>query len=90
MTDDPICPHCGELVLPGEADRRLKSMQNFHRECAARGVLGSVGHLLGQCSCYGGTWEDPPLLTKRMAAKMAVALSRVILRGLVPEPPGRD
>lgn len=80
------CPHCGEPVLPGEPDPRLIYMQEYHSECAARGVLGSVGHILGQCSCHGGTWEDPPLMTRRQAARMSVHLTE---RGFLPPPPRR-
>lgn len=45
----------------------------FHLECHLRGVLGSVGHIEGWCSCVGGDFEDPPGLTKREAACAAVA-----------------
>jgi len=45
-----------------------------HRECEMRGVIGSVGHQLRQCSCYGGDREDPPELSIRDAARAAVAL----------------
>ena len=45
-----------------------------HQECLLREVIGSVGHLQKLCSCYGGEMEDPPGMTKREAAKAAVAL----------------
>ena len=70
------CPRCGEPVLLGETDPRMVHMQAFHLECAAAGALGSVGHVLGQCSCYGGDWEDPPLMTRREAARMVLRLTR--------------
>ena len=72
----PECPNCGELVLPGESHPELRYMQNYHHECAARASIGSVGHILGQCKCYGGDWEDPPLMTRREAAKMALRMVR--------------
>lgn len=82
LMSDPVivCPRCEEPVLPGQAHPHLLYMQNFHHECSARNVLGSVGHILGQCSCYGGTWEDPPLMTRRGAAQMALELTRLGLR----------
>jgi hypothetical protein len=46
-----------------------------HLECFIRGGVGSVGHLRGRCSCYGGTEEDPPGLTKRQAALAAVLVA---------------
>jgi hypothetical protein len=45
-----------------------------HRECAVRDVVGSLGHLRRQCSCFGGTEEDPPGMTKREAARVACEL----------------
>ena len=62
------CLYCGEEVLPREQSRGTS-----HEECSARAVLGSVGHLLGLCSCHGGpgTYDDPPGLTKRQAARLA-------------------
>lgn len=43
-----------------------------HLECWVRAGVGSVGHLRGRCSCYGGTEEDPDGLTLREAARAAV------------------
>jgi hypothetical protein len=43
----------------------------IHHECLIRAVVGSVGHQLRRCSCYGGDEEDPPGLTKREAARLA-------------------
>lgn len=48
----------------------------MHYECAARAVIGSVGHIEGRCTCYGGTEEDPPGLTRREAAKAALGAFR--------------
>lgn len=46
----------------------------LHYECQMRMIVGSVGHQLKQCSCYGGTLEDPPELTKRESAIAAYKL----------------
>ncbi len=79
--DAPLCFRCREPVLPGEEaaqgineytpDGVIK--HTWHEECAIRSVVGSVGHLRGQCSCRGGTEEDPPGLTVRQAARAAMA-----------------
>jgi hypothetical protein len=47
-----------------------------HRECHLRSLIGSVAHVLKQCSCYmpGADETDPPELTKRQAARLAVEL----------------
>lgn len=77
-----LCLRCGEPFAPSEygiitylvgADGACASIAR-HRECEMRGVLGSVGHLTRQCSCYGGDQEDPPELSVRDAARAAVAL----------------
>lgn len=47
-----------------------------HRECAARATLGSLGHQRGRCACHGGTEEDPPGMTRREAARAALAYAR--------------
>lgn len=74
----PTCPHCGELVMPWDPARKTPQLSEsglshgvWHRECLLRGVIGSVGHQEGKCSCYGGTEEDPPGMTKREAATAA-------------------
>jgi hypothetical protein len=47
-----------------------------HRDCHIRQAVGSVGHQLGKCICFGGpgSYDDPPGLTYRQAAELAVAL----------------
>lgn len=60
----------GFLIFDGEKGRR----RPVHWECNLRQVVGSVGHLTGKCSCHGGTDGDPPGMTRREAAKAAVAL----------------
>lgn len=49
----------GEMVVTREP---------VHRECQLRAVVGSLGHLLRVCHCYGGPMEDPPSLTAHQAA----------------------
>ncbi len=65
-----VCVHCGEGVPDSE---RARDGLPMHWYCAVRGVSGSLGHLLGLCSCYGGRHEDPAGLSKREAARIAAA-----------------
>ncbi len=71
-----ICLHCdekigeddeGEMIFTSTGERPI------HRECLLRTVIGSVGHQKKTCSCYGGSEEDPPNVTKREAAIAAVS-----------------
>lgn len=80
------CLHCDEEI--GEADAKYPilearlaktgSMESrtrwLHRECMIREVVGGMAHQLGLCSCNGGIGldVDPPGVTKRQAALMAV------------------
>jgi hypothetical protein len=76
-----LCHHCGESFAPSEYGHMSYCLEPGgwaciarHRECDLRMVLGSVGHLEGKCSCYGGDQEDPPELSVRDAARAAVAI----------------
>lgn len=68
------CQYCEEEIEAGEAS----PMPGMHRECAIRSVVGSAAHQLKECSCYGGTREDPPNLSIREAAKLAAETFRVL------------
>lgn len=70
---DARCLYCGEGFADGDMGT-VSDGRASHYECAMRGVVGSVGHQLKKCSCYGGTEEDPPGMTYREAARAAVAL----------------
>jgi len=52
----------------------LPSRKIAHRECFLRCIIGSVGHLEMRCSCFGGSAEDPPEMSRREAAIAAVKL----------------
>jgi hypothetical protein len=69
-----ICIPCEEPIGPDDMGTINFADQVNHHECLMRSVIGSVGHLRGICSCYGGTEEDPPGMTRREAAKAALAL----------------
>lgn len=84
MIRENLCIHCDEPVLPEEAHETRTMLLSspavrlIHRECAARMVLGSVGHQMGLCSCNGGPdqFDDPPGYTKREAAMAALLYSQ--------------
>lgn len=72
------CNYCSESYSEGEqiiimttVRREAATVLSFHVECQMRGIVGSVGHLLHRCPCFGGTSEDPPGLNRREAAKLA-------------------
>lgn len=45
----------------------------FHFECFQRGLVGGINHQLGRCFCCGGSDPpDPPDMTRREAARLAV------------------
>jgi hypothetical protein len=75
------CQRCEEpievgdfgLVMPHVEAAGTARMAPHHRECFLRSVFGSVGHQRKKCSCFGGTEEDPPEMTKREAAIAAVS-----------------
>lgn len=75
----PLCPHCGEPVLPDERQKQDACRRRWHLECLFRAVVGGVNHLEGRCSCYGGDRPgecrdpDPPGLSPREAARTALA-----------------
>ena len=69
--DTPIgakCRHCGEPVVEGDTGTADSLELVLHYECGLRLAIGSVGHMKGLCSCFGGTEEDPPGMTRREAA----------------------
>jgi hypothetical protein len=84
---DPLCLWCGEPVLPDDRQESVALIRASatgpepavrHYECAARVVVGSVGHQMRCCSCYGGTEEDPPGLTLRESAVLALAMANTL------------
>jgi len=73
-----ICAYCGEAIV-GEAETiphvesgRDVELRHYHRECRTRMIMGGLNHLMGRCTCSGGTEPpDPPELTPRQAALAA-------------------
>jgi hypothetical protein len=73
------CGHCKEPILRSDAGFAVPCLGEplliaYHRACFLRGIFGSVAHQKKQCSCYGGSGEDDPNLTRREAAEAAVNL----------------
>ena len=73
------CYWCGENIRDddrgffrtvGRGSDPQFTIEAIHRECDARSVVGSVGHQLELCKCFGGPgWmDDPQELTTRQAA----------------------
>lgn len=65
------CYWCEEPIM--RRDLRHALMPEYHYACALRAVLGSIGHLRGQCSCYvkdATAEDDPPGLSRRQAARL--------------------
>lgn len=74
------CFYCEEIILP--TDRGFLMVhagetvehKPYHFECHFRQLIGGLNHLMGNCSCCGGTEPpDPPEMTTREEAKAAVA-----------------
>jgi hypothetical protein len=66
------CSWCWEDIGPDETAITINASTCAHTECAVRMISGSAAHQLHRCTCYGGTEEDPPGITAREAAKLAV------------------
>lgn len=72
------CNYCSEPITLHEVNARSvpmplikNSLRDYHSECIIRAVLGSAAHMLSECSCFGGTREDPPGMSLRDAARLA-------------------
>lgn len=80
--EEPIVEGDVGVVMPFLGVDEETNIVPQHKECVLRGIFGSVGHQKKTCSCFGGTEEDPPGMTKREAAKAAAKLA-----GDLPMPP---
>lgn len=66
-----LCRHCEEALTPEEEWASLR--QDLHRECAFRLVSGSADHILRGPHEAGTCLPDEPHLTRREAARAAMA-----------------
>ena len=75
-TETPVgagCLHCGEPIAEGDRGFLDEGAGVTHFECGLRMIIGGANHLRGTCSCCGGDQPpDPPELTTRQAAVLAV------------------
>jgi hypothetical protein len=72
-----LCPHCDEPLLPGDDLVAINNdNQGIHRECLVRSVAGSVGHQLRRCQCFGIEDTSEAGMTRREAARAALAYIR--------------
>lgn len=68
------CEHCGDAIEADDSGTIDRTGRVVHHECTMRSIVGSVGHQKKLCSCFGGTEEDPPGMSRHDAAKAALAL----------------
>jgi len=76
----PCCAHCSEPILPDENWLEIPTVTQdrayiavLHSECFQRRIIGGLNHLQGHCTCCGGIEPpDPPGVSKRTAARLAV------------------
>lgn len=74
------CAHCGEDIELGDEPRYVGTpfgQQSMHVECMVRAVSGSVGHMMGCCSCTGQLDTSEDGLTRREAAIRAFAFYKL-------------
>jgi hypothetical protein len=65
------CQRCDEPIDPAQYRKYPDCPPFLHIECAIRMSVGSEGHQTYRCPCYGGTYEDPPGVSIRDAARAA-------------------
>jgi hypothetical protein len=75
---EPIEDHDFGYVVPlvsREYDSLTPAQATYHYACFLRQTIGSLGHVLGRCTCSNSTGEglgDPEGMTPRQAAEAAV------------------
>lgn len=83
------CVHCQEPITRDDSGIGTPLMETagpgiiavsqawYHVECWVRQIVGSTGHQLKLCPCFGGTYEgEPERMSKRDAARAAWDLAR--------------
>jgi len=78
------CLWCEEPIAADDSGVRMPhiSLQGTryayqHVECFLRSILGSVGHQLELCRCFGGNDDcEPPEMSRREAARAACDLAQ--------------
>src|SRR6267154_2163778 len=75
------CIWCNEQFIEGDKGFVDAGGTPQHRECWFRSIFGSVGHQKRTCSCFGGSEDDPPGMSKRQAAIAACEFNETLRRG---------
>lgn len=71
--DEPILASEDGLVIPHLGGPDGPVDHPYHWECQMRAIVGGYNHQRGRCFCCGGDQPpDPPDMTRREAAKLAV------------------
>jgi hypothetical protein len=85
-----LCAWCGEVFLATDDGIVVDAVGletvalsdgtdglPYHRVCFLRTIIGSVAHVEERCSCFvpGADEGDPPGMTKRQAAELALRRS---------------
>lgn len=69
-----VCLWCDELVDEDDSGFVYANGPVAHRDCFIRQAVGGLNHVEGRCTCCGGTDPpDPPGISRREAARLAVA-----------------
>jgi hypothetical protein len=72
-----VCLWCVDLIDEQDSGYVYANGPAAHEECCLRQVVGGVNHLLGRCTCCGGSDPpDPPGMNPREAARLAVETYR--------------
>lgn len=87
---DAHCLHCEEAIAPDDSgvgapflDGATVTQAWYHVECWVRMIVGSTGHQLKLCPCFGGTYEgEPETMSTRDAARAAWDLARSRARSI--------
>ena len=83
------CGRCNETIVEGDDGLIVPLLGGdaahadvpYHYECHLRGIVGGLNHQLGRCTCCGGTEPpDPPNMSRREAARLAVKNWQVMRR----------
>lgn len=68
----PDCLWCNEPILDHEARVPLNNDTAWeHMECFIRSVMGSLGHQMHQCPCYGQFDKSEIRMSRRECARQA-------------------
>jgi hypothetical protein len=74
------CMWCDELFdeLAGDSGTATQALgfdgppiiRHVHKECSLRQVIGSLAHIEGRCTCYGGNNKTPDMTLREEAVEI--------------------